>query len=166
MSVLDILLLVVLAVFAIRGFWRGFVRETMGLAALVGAGLAAALFASVGGAALVERDLVPPEVGTAAAGVGIFLVTYVGVNLVGVGVDRLARRLFLGPVLRVTGVLFALVKGGALLGLVLMVGQRVTPWVLTDERLAESQLARPLLDLTTQLLDRGGEWLSVTGEAA
>lgn len=161
MTAMDVLLLVVLALFTVRGFWRGFIRETMGLAALVGAALAAALFAGSAGEALVARDLVRARLAPVVAGGSIFLGTYVGVNLLGWGLDRVARTLFLGPLLRAAGMVFALCKGTVLVGIGLMVGQRVVPWLVTDERIAASRLAGPMLAITDAVLEAGGEWLGV-----
>jgi membrane protein required for colicin V production len=158
-TTLDVLLLVVLALFALRGFWRGFVRETMGLAALLGGIVGAALWADPLSVWAQTERLMPPELGPVAAGALVFLVLYVGLNLLGAGIDRMARRLYLTPVLRITGVLFATVKGAALLGVVLLVGHRVVPWVVTTERLEASRLAPPLVDIASSVIEAGGDWL-------
>jgi hypothetical protein len=42
-----------------------------------------------------------------------------------------------------------------------MVGQRVLPWLVTEERVEASLLARPMLDATAAVLEAGGEWLRV-----
>lgn len=159
MTTLDVLLLVVLALFAVRGFWRGFVRETMGLVALIGGIVGAALWADPLSVWVQAERLMPPELGPVAAGALVFLALYVGLNLLGAGIDRMARRLYLTPVLRLTGVLFATVKGAALLGVVLLVGHRVVPWVVTTERLEASRLAPPLVDIASSVIEAGGDWL-------
>jgi membrane protein required for colicin V production len=158
-TALDVLLLVVLALFAVRGFWRGFVRETMGLVALAGGIMGAALWADALADWLQTERLMPPELGPVAAGALVFLLLYVGLNLVGAGLDRMARRLYLTPVLRITGVLFATVKGAALLGVALLVGHRLAPWVVTTERLEASRLAPPLVDIASSVIEAGGAWL-------
>ena len=160
---LDALLLVVLAVCALRGFWRGFVRETMGLLALVGAAAGAALWATPLATALDLQRWVAPELEPVAGGALVFVGIYVGVNLVGVGVDRVARALFLGPVIRVMGVVFATAKTAALLGLVLMVGSRMAPGFFTDERLEASHLAAPLVEIANGLVEIGSQWVTETG---
>jgi membrane protein required for colicin V production len=158
-TTLDVLLLVVLALFAVRGFWRGFVRETMGLVALVGGVVGAALWADPLAVWVQAERLMPPELGPVAAGALVFVAVYVGLNLLGAGIDRLARRLYLTPVLRITGVLFATLKGAALLGVVLLVGHRVVPWIVTTERLESSRLAPPLVDMASSVIEAGGDWL-------
>lgn len=165
---LDAVLLVVVGIFVVRGFWRGFIRETVGLVALLASGIAAALFAGSAGAALVAREVVRPEIAPATGGAAVFLATWVGVNLVGLVLDKLARALFLGPLLRIAGMVFAAVKGALLLGLALLAGQRVVPSVVTAEAIAESRLAGPMMTLATVVLDFGGQWIGAAheGEAA
>ena len=159
MTALDVLLLAVLALFAVRGFWRGVVREAMGLVALVGAVLAAALWAVPFADWIQVEQLMPPELGPIAAGACVFVGVYVGLNLLGAGVDRMARRLYLTPVLRITGVLFATLKGAALLGVALLVGHRLAPWLVTTERIESSRLAPPLVDIASRIIEASGSWL-------
>src|SRR5262249_49779812 len=56
----DALLLVLLTPFALRGFWRGFCRESFGLAGLLGGALAAAAGGSRLAAVLLGARLLPP----------------------------------------------------------------------------------------------------------
>jgi membrane protein required for colicin V production len=168
-SVLDVILLVLVGVFMIRGLLRGFVRETIGLVALLAAGLLAALYAAPVGEALVARGLVREEIAPAVAGGGVFLAVDVAVTLLGLLLDRLLRALFLGPLLRLAGMLFAAVKGGLLLGLALSAGQRFAPWLLTPAQLASSRLAKPMMSFATVALDFGSDWIEAalkTGEGA
>lgn len=165
MSTLDVILLVVVGVFMIRGLLRGFVRETIGLVALLAAGLLAALYAAPASEALVARGLVREEIAPAVAGGGIFLAVDVAVTVLGLLADRLLRALFLGPLLRLTGMLFAAVKGGLLLGLALSAGQRFAPWLLTPAQIASSRLAKPMMSFATAALDFGGEWIETAFEA-
>jgi membrane protein required for colicin V production len=162
---LDVILLVVVGVFMIRGLFRGFIRETLGLVALVAAGLVAALYAAPAGEALQAREAVRPEAAPAVAAAGLFVGTYVAVNLIGLVADRLARALFLGPLLRLAGMLFAALKGALLLGLALVAGQRFVPAVLTPGEVEASRLAGPLMDFATVVLELGGGWIDGVVEA-
>jgi membrane protein required for colicin V production len=161
-TTIDVVLLVVVGAFVVRGLWRGFILEALGLAALVLGGLVATLYATEGAEILVAREVADSGIAPAVAGGGLFLGTYAAVTVVGVVLDKLARALFLGPVLRAAGVVFAALKAVLLLGLALVAGQRLVPGLVTPELVASSRLAGPMMDLATRALDFGGEWL---GEA-
>jgi membrane protein required for colicin V production len=158
-STLDVILLVAVGAFMIRGLWRGVVRETIGLVALLLAGFAATAYAGPLGRTLVAREAVRPELASVVAGVGVFVATYVAANLLGLLLDRLARALLLGPLLRLAGMAFAGLKASVLLGLALVAGQRFAPSLLTPAQIAASRLARPMMDFATVVLDFGGEWI-------
>jgi membrane protein required for colicin V production len=163
MTTLDLVLVVVLAAFAVRGFFRGFVRETAGLAALLAALAGTALYAGPLSKEILSRGWAQAELALVAAGAITFVAIYLAVTLVGWLVDRMARALFLGPVVRATGVVFAIVKGAALLGFALIVGQQWAPAVLSPEQLSESRLAPPMLKLAKALIAEGGEWMTAPG---
>ena len=166
MSTLDVILLVVVGIFMIRGLLRGFIRETVGLVALLAAGLAAALWAAPLGEALVAREAVRPEIAPAMAGGGVFVATYAAVNLIGLLLDRLARAVLLGPLLRLAGMVFAALKGGLLLGLALVAGQRFAPSLLSPDDIAASRLAGPMMAFATVVLDFGGDWIGAATDVA
>jgi uncharacterized membrane protein required for colicin V production len=160
MTGLDLILLAVLAAFGLRGFFRGFVRETTGLLALVAALAGTALYAGRLAEELLARGFAEAELAFVAAGALTFLGIYLGVTLAGWLVDRLAHAVFLGPVVRAAGIVFAVVKGAALLGFALIVGQQWAPTVLTSQRVEASRLAPPMLAFARTLIAEGGEWLA------
>lgn len=155
MNRVDALLLVLLVPFALRGYFRGFCRESVGLAGLVVGALAAAAGGSTLAAALIERHLVPPVVAEMAA----FAAIFIGVNLVayvlGLLVDRMARALFLGGVNRVAGIAFGIAKGAAYLGFALLIVQEVVPAPKVIETIAKSRLGHPLMLLATDIVAVG-----------
>lgn len=159
MSTLDVILLAAVGLFMVRGLWRGFIRETVGIAALLAGGFAAAAYAAPAGEMLIAREVIRPDVAPFAAGSVIFIATYVAVSLVGQLLDRVARTLFLGPLVRVAGMIFAALKASVLLGLALLAGQRFTPWLITPAQLAGSRVAGPLMALATTALDAGDAWI-------
>jgi len=163
MTGLDLVLLAVLAAFGLRGFFRGFVRETTGLLALVGALAGTTLYAGRLAEELIARRFAEAELAFVAAGALTFLGIYLAITLVGWLVDRLARAIFLGPVVRATGIVFAVVKGAALLGFALIVGQQWAPTVLSSQRVEASRLAPPMLRLARVLIAEGGEWFAEPG---
>lgn len=155
MSQLDALLLVLLAPFALRGFWRGFCRESFGLAGTIGGLVVAAAGTSRAAALVVERELLSPAAATPAAFVVIFLAVVLAANLLGALTDRLARALFLGGVNRAAGVVFGSAKGAAVLGFGLLVAERLVPTPSLAELVTKSTLARPLVRFAAGLLEAG-----------
>jgi membrane protein required for colicin V production len=152
---IDALLLVFLVPFALRGWWRGLIREFSSLAGLIGGVLVAAAFEAVVAAAVVERGLLPPLPAAVAASLGLFLAVYVAANLTGALGDRLARTLLLAGLNRMAGIAFGLAKGAVLLGFGLSMVQRLAPSRALDELIASSQLGRPLTRFAELVVDTG-----------
>jgi membrane protein required for colicin V production len=160
MTTLDVVLLAGLAAFGLRGFFRGFVRETASLAAVVAGVVGVVLYAGSLAEAVMARGLAEAEVALVAAGALTFLGIYLFVTLAGWAIDRLAHAMFLGPVVRVLGIAFAVAKGVVLLGFALIVGQQWAPTMLSNERVATSRLAPPMVALARALIAEGGERLA------
>ena len=160
MTTLDVVLLVVLAAFGLRGFFRGFVRETASLVAIV-AGVAGVVFyAGPLAELMMARGIAEAELALVAAGVTTFLAIYLAVTLAGWSLDRLARAMFLGPVVRALGIAFAIAKGAVVLGFALIVAQQWAPTVLDRERVARSRLAPPMVALARTLVSEGEHWFT------
>jgi membrane protein required for colicin V production len=159
MNRIDVALVVLLLLCAVRGFWRGFFRESFGFLGLI-AGLAAALrFAAAVSAALSEAV---PGWGAlpSAAQLGIaFVVTFIAVQtffaLFGFLLDRTVGSLAMQRISHVAGALFAVAKGGAILAFVLLFFHLfpVVPGV--DEPIMESRLGRPLLTAASSVIRAG-----------
>jgi membrane protein required for colicin V production len=120
-NLLDFAVLVLILLFAIRGYFRGFFRELFGLAAWVGAGLAAYLLGPTYGPWVSQRYGWPIAIGEALAAVGVFAVLYLACQLLGLLLYYLARALFLGPVDRAGGLVFGTAKAVAMATLFCMV---------------------------------------------
>lgn len=141
MTAFDYAVLAILGLAAALAFWRGLIREAVALAswfiafwlALAWAPSAERLLSGVVGSATVRI-----VVGYA----GVFLGALIAGGLIGLAISKLAHLSGLGPVDRVFGALFGVLKGGVLvLVLVLLAG--FTP--LPKERWwRDSLLAAPL----------------------
>jgi len=149
----DALLLVLLAPFALRGYWRGFCREGFGLAGILGGLFAAAATGTRLAEVLVARHLVPPAAALLVARVGVFLVVCLGAGVLGRMGERMVRALALGGLSRIAGVVVASVKGAAILGFALLLAQRLVPSL--TEVIAASRLGRPLTELAREVLEAG-----------
>jgi membrane protein required for colicin V production len=150
----DALLLVLLTPFALLGYWRGLCREVFSLLGLLGGAVAAAAGGTSLAHLLIARQM-PPALAHPMAFATIFLGIASAANLVGVLLDRLARAFFLGSVNRFAGVAFGFLKGAALLGFFLLLGQQLLPPRSFTELVHASRLAPPLMQLATGVLAAG-----------
>lgn len=156
MNSIDIALIVLLALATLRGLWRGLIRESFGLIALI-AGLVAALKLSNTGAAVVGGSTgFPPATVAALTFVGIFMLVHGAVSLLGFALDRMT-----GPTVRafsrLAGAAFGLVKGGMLLAFVLLFLDLFPVVPEIKPQLRASQLARPLVSLAESIVRVGAE---------
>jgi len=152
---LDALLLILLIPFTLRGWWRGFCRETFALAGLVGGALAAAALAPQVAAALVERGIARPAMALPLAWAGVFVAAWFAAGVLGLIADRMARALFLGGVNSAAGAVFGSVKGAALLGFGLLLAQYVAASPKLDRVIASSRLGRPLEQMAGSVVATG-----------
>lgn len=148
-------LLVLLVPFALRGYWRGFLRESFALFGLIAGVAAAAVCWGELAAILVARGSVSPALAGPAAVALLFLAVYVAAQLAGALADRLARAVFLGGVNRAAGLAFGVAKGAALLGLVLALVMQLIPSPALRRVLSGSKLGRPLVQLATRVVEAG-----------
>lgn len=149
-------LLVLLVPFALRGLFRGLLREAAALVGLVVGVVVAADRWTELAPVLVERVGVSPQTASIIAPAAIFLAVYLVAVLVGTLAHRLARTLFLGPVDRTAGFVFGAAKGAAVCGFALLVAQRLVPGPTLSELIAGSRVAMPLMQIASTIAQRGG----------
>jgi uncharacterized membrane protein required for colicin V production len=155
MNPVDVALVVLLLICALRGFWRGFFREGFGfLGLLVGIGGALRL-SDLGAAALAPYLPLPPSALVGIAFVGIFMIAYISFNLFGLLLESLLGNLMLRRVNQLAGVAFAVAKGGAILALVLLFFHLVRVVPALDDRIMESRVGRPLVGAAQSVLHAG-----------
>jgi len=146
MNAVDLVLVFLLLLWALRGYWRGFFRESFGLIAL-GGGIAMAIqFAALGAGLLQQRFRLPPPVDAGVAFVAIFVVVHTLLNLMGMLLDRLASALFLRGINRLAGAAFGAGKGAAILGLVLLFFHLFPLVPELDQQIMNSAIGRPLVN--------------------
>jgi membrane protein required for colicin V production len=148
MTALDAVLLLLLVLFALRGFWRGFLREALGLAGLVLAGVLVVGWSEPIAHVLSSRGGLSPLTARLASAVGLALAVFLVVRFLGGTVARLTSALFLRPIDRV-----GLAEGSALLGLALAAVLRVAPTSALGHVIGTSPVARPLLQVATRIVD-------------
>jgi membrane protein required for colicin V production len=150
MNGVDIALSVLLAVCALRGYWRGFFRESFGLLALVGGVAAAVRFATLGASLLQQYVRLPAVVDAGLAFVLIFIIVHTMVNLIGVLLDRLTAALFLRGINRLAGAVLGAGKGAAVLALVLLFLQLFR--VIPEGQIKGSTIGGPLVNVASKML--------------
>jgi len=161
---LDALLLILLVPFALRGYFRGFCRETLGIVGVFGGVLAAAALGPDLAQALLDERALPALAARPIAWTAIFLATLLLAALVGRVADGLARALLLGGVNRVAGALFGCVKGAAVLGFALLLFEQVAPSTQLRNVIAGSRLGRPLEQIAGSVVQKGRQLGGVAGE--
>lgn len=142
-------LAIVLGLFAIRGFWRGFSREFFGFVGLIG-GLAVAA-ASYAAAVAYLPDSVPERIRPIVAFAGVFFAVDFLANLIGAVLHRLLGILFLSPVNRIAGAVFGVAKGAAMAMIALLLIRAYTPAPTFVSELEQSRIAGRLLGLAGEL---------------
>jgi membrane protein required for colicin V production len=166
MNFIDVALVVLLLLCALRGFWRGFFRESFGFLGLI-VGLGGALrFSDLGAAALAPYLPLPSSALVGIAFVGIFMVAYTSLNLFGLLFESLLGSLMLKRANQLAGVAFAVAKGGAILALVLLFFHlfRVVPAL--DQRIMESRVARPMVAAAESVIHAGLRTVTQPAEPA
>ncbi|MFN8544744.1 MAG: CvpA family protein [Candidatus Binatia bacterium] len=149
MNQVDVVLGVLLVPFALRGYWRGLLREGFALFGIVGGVVAAATSWSELATIFVEHKLLSPVLAGGAAVTAIFVAVYAACQLVGWAADRVAHLVFLGGVNRVAGLAFGLLKGAAVLGFILLLVLRLVGSEEFQETVTQSTLGAPLVRLVT-----------------
>ncbi|MFQ5666473.1 MAG: CvpA family protein [Candidatus Binatia bacterium] len=155
MTSIDAALAVVLVLCALRGYWRGFLREFFGLLGLVGGVAAAFQFTAAGVAMLRVYATLPAPLLTGAVFVVIFVVFHAGLNLVGVLLNHLARTPLLHAVNGLAGAVVGAGKGAAVLALVLLFLHLFPFAPALDARIMTSTIGRPLVNVAGDVIRAG-----------
>jgi len=124
MTWFDYAVLVVLAVSALIGIWRGLVREIFALGGWIAAFLAAMLFADEA-AALLPAGSATPFVRAVFAGAVIFVVVLIAFGIAGLLLAKVFRLAGLGLADRTLGGVFGFARG-ALISLIVVLGAGLT----------------------------------------
>jgi len=127
----DVVVVAVLALAALRGFFRGFLREAFSVIAWAGGLVVAVTTTGILSPSFEQALGVESAVAGLLAGIALFVGFYVAAQATGWLLHRAARAAFLGPVDRVAGLTLGTGKGALLCGIVLLglASQRFVPSV-------------------------------------
>lgn len=145
MNRIDVVLAVLLGLFALRGLFRGFARELFALLGLIGGvALAVGMYAEV---AEMLPPAVPRDLRPFVAFVVLFGAVVLAARLLGALVHYLLGIVWLSPADRVAGALFGAAKGAALVGCVVMLMRTYAPSASIERALGESVVMRAILQV-------------------
>ncbi|MDR0601318.1 MAG: CvpA family protein [Treponema sp.] len=160
-AVIDIIFAVLIIIFTVRCYLRGFIGELLSMTALV-LGLLASLFFYKNGAVFIRERFMPgvgviPEI---LAFVILFLVVFIAVKIVEHLLRDIIEGIRLGNVDRFLGIFFGIAEGIVVVSLVLFV-LSIQPVFNAHSILEKSLFARILLPFIS-----GGVWNLPVGEPA
>ena len=145
MNGVDAVLAVVLGLCALRGYWRGFLRECFGFIALV-AGIGAALRFTAEAEVVVQEHLtLPAPVQAGLAFVAIFVIVHTTMNGIGFMLNRLAGTAVLRGINGVAGAAFGAGKGAAVLAFLLLFIHLFPSAPALESYVMTSAFGRPLV---------------------
>ncbi len=160
MNWVDVTLIVALALFGLRGYFRGFFREVLSIAGLVvGLFVAVRYYETV--AALGEHYWnISPLILKGAAYIAIFFVVYFLFNAVGWLLHRSEKLLFLQTLNRVGGIAVGMGKGAVLAALMVFFAGSAS-WLPhgARDKISGALLASPLTWVAEEIIRTGKERL-------
>jgi membrane protein required for colicin V production len=148
-SALDVIFILIVVLFVIRCYLKGFVSEVLSMAAIVLSFLASLFFYKSGGAFLRTQFWnnmkIIPEV---IAFIALFIIVFIAVKLLEPLLKGVINGIRLGGADRFLGIIFGLAEGIAVISLVLFV-LRIQPLFDPSGFFSDSVFARVLLPFIT-----------------
>lgn len=156
MNIIDPILLLLLSLFALRGYFKGLFRETFSLLGLIVGFMVAVRYDEPVAVLLGTRWSFPLILLQATSFVALFFLIYVIFNLAGWLVHRASKVLFLQTVNRVGGIVVGMGKGTAFLALLIFFLISF-PWMPQGARkkMDDSFLVPPLYQFARELVRVG-----------
>jgi membrane protein required for colicin V production len=155
MNAVDIAIMVVLALFLVKGLVRGLLKELCSLLGLFGGVAVALRFHPYLAEGIINTFALPPQLCVVIAFAALFLLTVLTFALIGFILSRFIKLLFLGGFNRVAGGLFGILQGGAVLILLLFCLSRSPLPDQAGDYLRQSRLSPPLVDMGETLFRHG-----------
>jgi membrane protein required for colicin V production len=156
----DPILLVILFLFGLRGYFKGLFRESFSIGGLVIGFMAAVRYDDVVAASAALHWNLSPSILKAIAFVAIFFIVYFVFSLIGWVLHCSAKMLFLQTINHLGGIAVGLGKGAAITALIILF-LTSSAWIsqATKERLEDSYLVPPLSQLAAEIIRVGAERL-------
>lgn len=160
LGLIDILILVVLAVFLLKGLLRGLLKEVCSLLGLILGGVFAFSFHQPLARLLQEGAGLPGQVAVWGAFLCIFLAVVIVFGVLGFVLHRFVKMVLLGGVNRLAGAAFGLAQAVVILAmLMLAMGSQPAP-AMARQMVSSSHLAPPFATLGEAIIHEGRELMS------
>lgn len=153
MNYFDIVILIVLCVFLIRGFIKGLIIELASVLALIAGIWGALKFSGFVGNKLTELfNLTTPYLGLIAFAL-TFVLIVIGVHFVAIVVDKIFSAVALGWLVKILGAFFGLLKALIIVSVVLVFLNTVNERAqfLPPDKIEESKLYKPVSKIAPAL---------------
>ncbi len=121
MNALDVVVLLVLALFAFRGFKNGFIKEVLGLVGIIAACFIAFHYMGSLSEFLANHISVNPKYIPYFSAIVLFLGTLIVVELIIVFLTKLLQAVALGLPNRILGLVLSVIKAGVIISVILLV---------------------------------------------
>jgi membrane protein required for colicin V production len=146
-SVIDVVFILLILLFVLRCYLKGFISELLSMAAIV-LGLIASLFFYKNGAEFLRAQFWPdlPTIPEFIAFVAIFMIVFIIVKLLEMMLKGIIHGIRLGGADRFLGLIFGFAEGIAVISLILFI-LRIQPLFDSSSILSDSFFARILLPL-------------------
>jgi membrane protein required for colicin V production len=156
----DPILLVVLFLFGLRGYFKGLFRESFSIVGLVVGFIVAVRYDDLVAASAALHWNLSPFILKGIAFVAIFFIVYFVFSLIGWLLHCSAKMLFLQTINHLGGIAVGLGKGAAITALIILF-LTSSAWIpqSTKERLEDSYLVPPLSQLAAEIIRVGAERL-------
>jgi len=150
LSVIDIVFILLIVLFVLRCYLKGFISEFFLIASVL-LGILASLFFYKNGAEFLRAKYWPdlktiPEI---AAFVGLFIIVFIVIKLLEILLKGIIQGINLGGADKFLGVIYGLIEGIAVVSLILFV-LHIQPLFDSSSILSDSIFARILLPLITK----------------
>jgi len=154
MNYLDIIIGIILLLFAFGGFKNGIIREAFGLAAFIGGIYGAVRLSDVVGEKLSNLINVSHEWMAVISFIVVFIVLALLINLIGKGISKLVESLNLGFIDKIGGSIFGVAQGFLLVGVLILVLEFFgLKNVINDKTRSESKLYTTSEKVATLITD-------------
>lgn len=155
MNIVDLVLVIILIAGAVHGFVRGFFVEFASVAALVLGVLCALLFSVYLRAWLSGVVSWRPETIKVVAFLLIFISVVITVHLIAHALEKFVRAIALGPLSRVGGAIFGLIKTAFIVSFLMYVIAKIEAYdvtIIPKQPKSESKYYKPIEKLLPNIL--------------
>ncbi len=159
MNIFDILILVILGAFTLKGLLRGLMKELCTLVGLLAGALLALNFSQPLATRMVAAFSLPEQLCAVLAFLAIFLLTMLLFGLIGMVLSRYVKLMYVGGLNRVAGGLFGLIQGVIIVSLLIFASTTQPLPAGLDAQRDRSTLAPPFIQLGEQVFTGGWEFM-------